>query len=148
MKLKFVFLVILISSGTASPKRFEFQFQGDMPQIDVKVTTENKKSETRKIYPGTKGLVIIEVLGGDEIAMLHIMKPCSDQKVYCEELDEIHIANPKPGELKDREHNESERGTYIEKIRRYDQPGLRGKTKFSIGKGWGIKGFFQVDPLP
>lgn len=112
--------------------------------IIIKVTTKNKETAWGRIFACTEQPMAIDVREGDEIAELFIQMKCKEEKVDCEKTDEIYIAQQKPPELKSSEENRSESGTYIEKIKRYNEPSLRGKTQFTIKKGWGIEGFFNV----
>lgn len=138
---------ILFISEPLCATKFIFQKSPDLPAIAIKVKTKNKKIETRKIHENENQPVEIDVIGGDEIAELYIQGPCKAKGALCEELDEIYITAAKPSELKSSETNKSERKTYVEKIKRYYQPDLVGKTTFSIKAGWGIDGFFEVKAL-
>lgn len=140
------FLCALLITANSLPVKFEFQKSTDLPAIHIKVVTMNKHIADKKISAGERRPVEIEVLGGDEIAELTIQRECESTKGYCEKIDEIYIAYPKPPELEKRPSNPEQLG-YIEKMRRYDEPKLRGKTRFSVSKAWGIKGFFNVEPL-
>ncbi len=131
-------------------KLFEFQIADEVPGISIKVETINKKNGSKqkaamRVGAGKKNRSKpIDVIGADDIAVLSIQSECGES---CDQMDEIYVAETKPEELSRREKNPSEEGPYVEKIRRYNQPNLLGKTKFKIGKGWGAIGFFQVDPI-
>lgn len=114
--------------------------------IIIKVATKNKETGWGRIFACTEQPMAIDVREGDEIAELSIERKCKEKKVYCTKTDEIYIAYPKPPSLESRPSN-PEQEEYKEKLRRYNQQELVGKTKFLIKEGWGINGFFDVKAL-
>jgi hypothetical protein len=168
-------IVIALVNTNTHATTFEFYRDTNLPPVIVKIRMQNGmtgsttlnvpdpknpilveptiKIESRERNVGKQAPIVKETTRyarteesekGNEIAELDITTQCGN---YCDEVDEIYVASPKPADSLSTETKKSNESRYVEKIRRYNQPELMGKTRFTISKsGWGAKSFFKVEP--